>query len=71
MSTQQASGKADKAEDCISNADNVKTGSRLLGGVPGPLFSPNLLASTSDPLIIALLLWLKSRSLPVLIPLER
>ena len=36
----------------------------------GPLFSPHLLASTGNPLIIALLLWLKSWILLMLIHLE-
>lgn len=53
------------------NAHRVTMGSELLGGVLGPPFSPNLLASASNPLIIAQLLWLKSWSLTVLIPLER
>lgn len=69
-STQLANGEPGQAQACVCHVDDVGMVSTILGGFLGPLFSPHLLASAGNPLIIALLLWLKSWILPMLIHLE-
>lgn len=59
-STQPANGEPDQARACVCHVDGAGMVSTFLGGFPGPLFSPDLLASAGNPLTIALLLWLKS-----------
>lgn len=68
--TQPANGEADQAQARVCHVDDVGMVSPILGGFPGPLFSPNLLASAGNPFIIALLLWLKSWILLMLTRLE-